>query len=260
MSALSLAFQEFGEADKPPLIILHGFFASSRNWRVIAETLAEDYHVLVPDLRNHGASPHHPQLDYPTMVADLLAFITAHTTSPPHVLGHSMGGKVAMWLALNYPEHLDKLLVIDIAPCAYEHSFDQLITSLQALPLQQLTQRKQAEHWLSEHIPELSYRQFLLQNLLLTEQTYVWRIDLTVFKNMAHHIVAFPNTDQVLSFTRPTLFLCGENSNYCQLNQCLKLFPKAQQINIKNAGHWLHVQQPAAFLQEVNAFLRHPLN
>jgi len=260
MTALNLAFQEFGHANKPPLIILHGFFASSRNWRVIAEKLADSYHVFVPDLRNHGASPHHPLLDYPSMATDLLAFMATHTTTPPHLLGHSMGGKVAMWCALNYPNQLNKLLIIDIAPRSYEHSFDPLITALQALPLTQLTQRKQAEHWLSDYIPDLSYRQFLLQNLLLTDAGYKWRIDLTVFKKMAHHIVAFPKTEQIIPFTRPTTFICGQDSDYCHLKHCQQLFPNAQQINIENAGHWLHAQQPEAFLQQVREVLRQPLN
>jgi pimeloyl-ACP methyl ester carboxylesterase len=135
METVELAFEELGSPGNAPLIILHGFFASSRNWRQVAEKLAASFHVYVLDMRNHGASPHHPVMDYPAMAADLLQFMDVQGLTTASLLGHSMGGKVAMWFALNYPEHMEKLIVADIAPVSYQHSFDNTIRILKALPL-----------------------------------------------------------------------------------------------------------------------------
>ena len=193
MEAVELAFDELGSPDDTPIIILHGFFASSRNWRQVAEKLAARFHVYAPDMRNHGASPHHPIMDYPSMAADLLLFMDAQGLTTASLLGHSMGGKVAMWFALNHPDRMDKLIVADIAPISYTHCFNNLIQALKALPLHEISNRKQAELLLASHIPELGYRQFLLQNLVLKDGAYCWRIDLDIFLLMAPNISAFPN-------------------------------------------------------------------
>jgi pimeloyl-ACP methyl ester carboxylesterase len=167
MKTVLLAFEKFGAVQNPPLIILHGFFASSRNWRQIAEKLATDFCVYVLDARNHGNSPHCEIMDYEMMASDVAHFITQNALQNVTLLGHSMGGKTAMWLALNYPDLLENLIVVDIAPIAYKHSFDPIINSLKNLPLAELSNRKQADLLLAEIIPELNYRQFLLQNLIL---------------------------------------------------------------------------------------------
>ncbi|TAK60218.1 alpha/beta fold hydrolase, partial [Methylobacter sp.] len=150
METVQLAFEEFGDSNNSPLIILHGFFASSRNWRQIALRLSVRFHVYVPDMRNHGASPHHPLMDYPAMTADLLQFMDDHGLKTASLLGHSMGGKVAMWLALSAPDRVNKLVVADIAPVSYKHNFDKTIQSLKALPLAEISNRKQAETLLAE--------------------------------------------------------------------------------------------------------------
>ncbi|MDD5463069.1 MAG: alpha/beta fold hydrolase [Methylococcales bacterium] len=256
METVDLAFEELGNPDDAPLIILHGFFASSRNWRQIAEKLAANFHIYVPDMRNHGMSPHHPLMDYPAMTADLLQFINARGLTTANLLGHSMGGKVAMWFALNYPEHMDKLVVVDIAPVSYKHSFDNLIQALKALPLHEISNRKQAELLLASAIPELSYRQFLLQNLVLKDGMYCWRINLNIFLLMAPNIAAFPVAAQRAPFTRETLFLAGEDSGYVKADNMKALFPAATLSVIANAGHWLHVQQPDVFIEQVEQFLK----
>jgi len=130
MNTLTLAYDEYGDHDKPALIILHGFFASSRNWRSIARKLQQDFHIFVPDQRNHGASPHAQPMDYPSMAEDMVHFLQQHNLKKAHFLGHSMGGKVAMLLALNKPEVIDKLIVADISPSNYQHSFDHTIQAL----------------------------------------------------------------------------------------------------------------------------------
>jgi pimeloyl-ACP methyl ester carboxylesterase len=256
METVDLAFEELGSPDDAPLIILHGFFASSRNWRQVAEKLAAKFHVYVPDMRNHGASPHHPVMDYPSMAADLLQLMDAQGLTTASLLGHSMGGKVAMWFALNHPEHMDKLIVVDIAPVSYKHSFDNLIETLKALPLHEISNRKQAEQLLASAIPELAYRQFLLQNLILKDGMYCWRIDLDIFYRMAPNIAAFPDVGHIPPFTGKTLFLAGEESSYVKADDLKTLFPDATLSVIANAGHWLHVQQPGAFIEQVEQFLQ----
>ncbi|MFZ2407751.1 MAG: alpha/beta fold hydrolase, partial [Methylobacter sp.] len=214
METVELFFEEFGDPANRPLIILHGFFASSRNWRQIAQRLAGRFHVYVPDMRNHGTSPHHPLMDYPSMTADLLRFIDERGLETVGLLGHSMGGKVAMWFALTSPERVDKLIVADIAPISYKHSFDNTVLALKELPLAELSNRKQAEALLAPRIPELSYRQFLLQNLILKDGKYCWRLDLDIFHRMAPHIAAFPNADHLAPFTGKALFIAGGDSDF----------------------------------------------
>ncbi len=256
MQAVNLAFEQFGEVTNSPLIILHGFFASSRNWRQIAEKLAASFGVYVLDARNHGASPHAEIMSYETMAADVVQFIIKHKLKNVTLMGHSMGGKTAMWLALNDSELVENLIVVDIAPIDYKHSFQPLIQALQNLPLAELANRKQAELWLAEWIPELSYRQFLLQNLVLKRDGYQWRIDLAIFQRNAPHILRFPTAENGRQFVGRTLFLAGENSHYLRKNSIETLFPFAQIQVIPNTDHWIHVQQPEAFLNALTDFLK----
>lgn len=254
METVELAFEEFGDPDNRPLIILHGFFASSRNWRQIAQKLSARFHVYVPDMRNHGASPHHPVMDYPSMAEDLLRFIDQRGLETVGLLGHSMGGKVSMWFALAAPDRVEKLIVADIAPVSYKHSFDNTVLALKALPLAEISNRKQAEALLESRIPELSYRQFLLQNLLLKDGKYCWRVDLDIFHRMAPNIAAFPNAEHLPAFTGKTLFIAGGDSDFVKPGDINWLFPEAALTTIADAGHWLHVQQPDVFTALVESF------
>jgi esterase len=255
MDRVELAFEEFGDPDNNPLIILHGFFASSRNWRQIAQRLADRFHVYVPDMRNHGVSPQHPVMDYPAMAADLLRFIDDRGLKTASLLGHSMGGKVAMWFALTSPDRVGKLIVADIAPVSYQHSFDNTVEALKALPLAEISNRKQAEMLLESRIPELSYRQFLLQNLILKDGKYCWRLDLDIFQRTAHHIAAFPGADHLTPYIGKTLFLAGADSDFVKPKDIDLLFLMGTLSTIANAGHWLHVQQPDDFTALVEDFL-----
>jgi len=254
METVKLAFEELGDPSGRPLIILHGFFASSRNWRQIAQRLAGRFHVYLPDMRNHGVSPHHPAMDYPSMAADLLRFMDDQGLATVNLLGHSMGGKIAMWLALTSPGRVDKLVVADIAPVSYSHSFDNTVSALKELPLAELTNRKQAETLLAARISELSYRQFLLQNLVLKDGKYCWRIDLDIFQRMGPNIAAFPDAGHLPPFTGKTLFIAGADSDFVKPETIKLLFPKAALTTIADAGHWLHVQQPDAFTALVENF------
>jgi len=254
-NSLSLSYEEYGDSQAPTLIILHGFFASARNWRQVAKKLSEQYHVYIIDLRNHGLSPHAAIMDYPAMANDIQQFIVEHAIKDVNILGHSMGGKVAMYLALKSPDIINKLLIADISPTNYKHSFDVIISALKSVPLAEINNRKQADDFLSAAIPELSFRQFLLQNLVLVDGHYQWRIDLDIFAASADNIIAFPPVDSLMSYTASVLFLAGANSNYIKEADVYSLFPNAKIECIQQAGHWLHAEQPDAFCQAVNQFL-----
>lgn len=256
METVDLAYEELGIDNLVPLIILHGFFASSRNWRKIAENLSASYHVYVLDLRNHGGSPHHVVMDYPAMTADVLRFMDTQGLQTAHVMGHSMGGKIAMWLALAHPNRINRLVVADIAPKGYKHSFDNTVQALINLPLETIQNRKQAEIMLASDIPELDYRQFLLQNLVLKDERYDWRINLDIFKQMAPNIVSFPETKSLPPYLGEALFIAGGESEYLKCEDTLHLFPIGLFRTILGAGHWLHAQQPKVFTELVENFLQ----
>ncbi len=261
MQTVELAFEAFGEQHNgSPLLILHGFFASSRNWRSIARQLAGHRRVFVLDMRNHGDSPHDEQMDYPVMAADLLEFMERHRIFTADLLGHSMGGKIAMWFALNHPERVNKLIVADISPVSYVYNFDKTINALKDLPLHGISNRKQAEEWLAFAIPDINYRQFLLQNLLLQDGFYRWRINPEFFRKNAHYIVAFPETDKVKPYPKPVLFLGGEKSEYIHSHAIYRLFPKALITEIAGSGHWVHVDAPQLFCQGVSDWLEDAQN
>ncbi|MGR8931962.1 MAG: alpha/beta fold hydrolase [Gammaproteobacteria bacterium] len=254
MKALELAYETYGNSSDCPVIILHGFLASSRNWRTVAKRLGESHHVYVLDMRNHGASPHHQRMDYPIMAHDLIEFLNTRGLQTAHLLGHSMGGKVAMCAALSYPERVESLVIADIAPVNYQHSFDPMIQALRRLPLKDLSSRKEAELFLAEAIPDLGFRQFLLQNLLLKEGEYYWRVNLDIIQKTAHHIVGFPD-ELVQPFADKALFVVGQHSDYVRSESVLKLFPNADIVEIKGAGHWLYVQAPDEFCKVVEDWL-----
>jgi len=255
LNSLSLSYEEYGDSQAPALIILHGFFASARNWRQVAKKLSEQYHVYIVDLRNHGQSPHDATMDYPAMANDIKQFIMEYSIKGPNILGHSMGGKVAMYLALNAPDMVNKLIVADISPTNYKHSFDVIIRALKSVPLAAINNRKQADDFLSAAIPELSFRQFLLQNLVLVDGHYQWRIDLDIFAVNADNIIAFPEVEPLMPYTAPVLFLGGANSSYIKDADVYSLFSNAKIEYIQQAGHWLHAEQPDAFCEVANQFL-----
>ncbi|MCK5889674.1 MAG: alpha/beta fold hydrolase [Methylococcales bacterium] len=255
MSTVQLNFEEYGDGLKTPLIIIHGFFASSRNWRQIAKKLADSYHVYNLDMRNHGGSPHHPVMDYPSMVEDVKCFMDEHNIDSAAILGHSMGGKVAMWFALNYPEKVNGLMVADISPVDYQHSFNQTIQALKEIPLDQIKNRNQADNFLETAVPEQSYRLFLLQNLQLVDGEYSWRVDLDIFYRTADNIVGFPSLDALSPFKGKALFVMGGNSHYTNKEAIEQYFPLAEISVLEGANHWLHVDNPEGFLLSVTAFM-----
>lgn len=240
----------------PALLIVHGLFGSARNWGVIARHLAINRDVVSVDMRNHGQSPRESSQSYPDMAQDLAEVILAHG-APMDVLGHSMGGKAAMQLALTRPELLRKLVVADIAPVAYGHDQSRHIQAMRALDLGNLTQRSEADRRLSAQIEDPALRAFFLQSLDLKTQPPEWRLNLDVLEAEMSKIVGWPDTTGV--FDQPTLFLTGGRSHYVRAEHrdtIKALFPKARFAKLPEAGHWLHAEAPRAFEQTVEVFLQ----
>ncbi|MEX2591840.1 MAG: alpha/beta fold hydrolase [Anditalea sp.] len=252
---MQLNFKKTGQGK--PIIILHGLFGSADNWLSIATGLEKDFTTFLIDQRNHGDSGHHEEWDYKAMAEDLAEFMEEQGLEKTHLMGHSMGGKTAMTFALAYPEKVDRMIIVDIAPRFYPVHHQTILEGLNAIDMDQLKSRKEADDILSEYVKEKGIRQFLLKSLGRNgEGKYVWKINLPVItekiKNVSEAI------DQDSSFDHPTLFMGGANSDYIQdkdKEDIESYFPKSQIIKIKNAGHWIHAEQPDAVVKTVKAFL-----
>ncbi|MGB8815161.1 MAG: alpha/beta fold hydrolase [Paracoccaceae bacterium] len=240
---------------KPPLLIAHGLFGSARNWGVIARRLADTRDVIAVDMRNHGTSPRFPSQSYPEMAADLAAVIAANG-GRADVLGHSMGGKAAMVLALTHPDMVRRLVVADIAPVAYGHDNTHHIDALRTLDLTDLTTRSEADRRLAGLIPEAPLRAFFLQSLDLKTQPPEWRLNLDVLQAEMPKIVGWPGPQG--QFAAPALFLTGSDSHYVKpehRDMIRALFPVARFAKISGAGHWLHADKPREFEDTIRVFL-----
>ena len=234
-----------GDPSNPKLLIAHGLFGSGRNWGVIAKRLSDQYFVVAPDMRNHGASPWYNTHSYFDMADDLAELLDG----PTFVVGHSMGGKAAMVMAMKYPHLINKLVVADIAPVTYTHSQSQHIAAMRAVDLSGVERRSQAGETLD---PEV--RDFLLQSLDVKGKK--WTLNLDVLEAEMPKIIGFPDIEG--SFDRPTLFLSGADSNYVtrDYRPVIKdLFPAARFAKLPGAGHWLHAQKPREFEAALRAFL-----
>ncbi len=237
------------------LMIVHGLFGSARNWRIVAQNLSQGRAVTTVDLRNHGQSPWHADHSYPAMAADLAEVITAQG-APMDVLGHSMGGKAAMMLALQHPDLVRRLIVADIAPVAYTHDNTGHVTAMQALSLDNLSTRAEADRRLAAHVPDPGLRAFFLQSLDLKSTPPHWRLNLDVLGDQMPLIVGWPEVTG--TFDHPTLFLTGGKSHYVTPDHrptIRALFPKSRFAKLPEAGHWLHADNPRAFEETVAVFL-----
>ena len=252
---MPLHFKQLGHGE--PLVLLHGLFGSGDNWFGVAPKLAEKFHVLIPDLRNHGHSPHHAEMDYPLMATDVDKFFAAQKIESAHVIGHSMGGKVAMQFALDFPARVKKLVVVDMAPRAYARVHDKIFAALLAVDLPAFQTRQQIEEVLASEIPSLNLRRFLLKNLGRNEHgKFVWKMNL---RGVAEN---YSRLGEVLSaknqFDKPALFIRGGKSDYINAadeTEIRRRFPAAQVATIAAANHWVHADAPEEFLKLVLDFL-----
>lgn len=244
------AIKHGSSTGRVPLLIAHGLFGSARNWGGVAKRLSATRRVTAVDMRNHGASDWSESHSYPDMAADLADIINERTD----ILGHSMGGKAAMALALNRPDRLRKMVVADIAPVTYAHTQQPMIDAMRAVELDRVESRRDADAQLAERIDDAGVRAFLLQSLNVKERR--WRLNLDALEQEMSRIIGFPELDGV--FEGPTLFLTGADSAYvtgAHRSRIRALFPQARFVRIPGAGHWLHADRPRAFEAAVTAFL-----
>jgi esterase len=255
--AVDLAFTEQGEG--APLVILHGLFGWKRNWAGLTTQFAKTHRVLAIDARNHGESPNVPEMDYDEMAGDLIHFIETHVARPVRVMGHSMGGKAAMVAALSRPDLFERLIVCDIAPVSYQHTYHDHLEAMQAVDLINITRRQDADAALADSIPQADVRGLLLQNLERAEgEGFKWRINLDAIAAGHDHLIAFPGIPEGQKFESPTLFIRGGTSDYVadpHEPKIQQLFPAAQIETVEGAGHWLHAEKPEAFFEKAQAFL-----
>lgn len=247
------------ETTAPPLLIAPGLFGSARNWGVIAKRLSQDRRVLSLDMRNHGDSFWSDDHSYAALAADLAGVIEANG-GRADVMGHSMGGKAAMVLALTRPELVRKLVVADMAPVRYGHAATHggLIAAMQALKIDDLTARSEADRRLAETVADPGTRAFLLQSLELRDGPVRWKFNLAALKANLDGILGWPEDLPLAPFTGPALFVHGANSSYvteAMQPRIRALFPAAEFTAIEGAGHWLHAERPREFEVVVAEFL-----
>ncbi|OIQ91924.1 esterase YbfF [mine drainage metagenome] len=255
---MQLHHQTLGQGQ--PLILLHGLFGSADNWGSVAKHFSKNYQVISVDLRNHGRSPHNESQSYTDMADDLLELCDALSLDRIYLLGHSLGGKVAMQFATRFPNRMEKLIVVDIAMRAYADAHTHLIDAMMAVELKTLRSRTEVDKALSSAIPEVMVRQFLLMNLIKSginqsENGLTWRINLAALKTN------YPLLQQAVCENaqneKPCLFIRGEQSDYVQdadIEQIKTLFTNAEFTSLPT-GHWVHAEQPQAFIEVVENFL-----
>jgi pimeloyl-ACP methyl ester carboxylesterase len=268
---MKLFYRKYGDAG-PPLIIVHGLYGSSDNWVNIARELSDHYEVYVVDQRNHGESPHDERHDYPSMAADLCGFMDEHGIEKAVLMGHSMGGKTVMLFAVQCPDRVESLIVVDIAPVAYHDlavdsqaapNHAKILDALMAVDLEGVESREEVSRALAKDIGSERIRMFLLKNLTRDRgMGFRWKINLPVLRSSLDAIMEGLPVDEVIRQGGlsgfPVLFIRGERSDYIRAadhDMIRKLFPTAGIVSIPNSGHWVHSEQPDLLVKNVKYFL-----
>ncbi|MRH78367.1 alpha/beta fold hydrolase [Spiribacter sp. C176] len=243
-----------------PAILLHGLYGSGNNWRSIARRFEKDYTLYTPDLRCHGRAPHHPDMRYTTLAADIIDLLDKENIDQAKLVGHSMGGKVAMATALLEPTRVSGLMVVDIAPVTYDHSREHgsLINAMQALDLTAVNSREDADQALSKSIPNTPVRQFLLTNLVRQDNQWAWRLPLDILADQLPELQDWPASLSGRQWDGPAHFVYGGQSDYVLPSShatIRQFFPAATLHCIDGVGHWVHAEKPDAFATELHSFL-----
>jgi pimeloyl-ACP methyl ester carboxylesterase len=252
---MQLHYQTLGLGQ--PLILLHGLFGSADNWGTIAKHFSQYYQVISVDLRNHGRSPHTDSQNYTDMAGDLIELCDSLNLDTIHLLGHSLGGKVAIQFATQYPERINRLIVVDIAMRTYPDAQTYLIDAMMAVDLSTVRSRSEVDQILSSSIDNAKVRQFLLMNLVKTEDYLQWRINLPALK--ANYPAIRQAVCESAQYDKPCLFIRGERSDYVRdddVEQIKAHFTQAQFASLPT-GHWVHAEQPQAFIEVVAQFLNY---
>ena len=240
-----------------PLIILHGLFGSKANWSFVSRQLARRSTVFALDLRNHGNSPHGQAFDYSVLVEDLRCFMVLQQLKKATILGHSLGGKIAMAFGDSFPEMVEKLIVVDIAPKPYPAVHKHMIKAMISLDLNRVRSLNDAVEALGPSIPSLSIRKFLVKNLVRGgDGMYQWKINLTAIDQYYNDLSQGPQIDK--TFNKPTLFIRGEDSNYIVPEDTALIREKNSNFKIvciEGAGHWLHIDAPGKTVKVISDFL-----
>lgn len=238
------------------VILLHGLFGALDNLGALARHLSQSYQVISVDLANHGKSKHYQQISYASMAGDVIALLDALALDSVTLMGHSMGGKVAMEMALRQPRRVSCLIVADIAPVAYDNRHSQVFDALNSVELSTLQNRKQAQQTIEQAGIDPGTSQFLLKNLVKSESGYSWRCNVAGLEQAYPQIIAGLPTDG--QYHGATLFIKGERSDYIlpqHRSAIIEYFPAAKAKIIQGAGHWLHAEKPAAFNKIVMSFI-----
>lgn len=242
-----------------PLVVLHGLLGSLDNWHTFASKQQSERSIIAIDMRNHGSSPHVDGMNYRLMVQDVLEVADHLQLAHFDLMGHSMGGKAAMWLALDYPERLKKLIIVDIAPVNYPPRHQAILQAMLSMPLASFKNRKEADAWLAPTIQQPFERAFLLKNLKWDENgKFTWQCNLPEIARHYLSITAFNETEQ--RYIGSTLFIGGGQSDYLRPERwqvAQHYFPAARLEMIEDAGHLPHVQTPDIFTEHVNSMLNH---
>jgi pimeloyl-ACP methyl ester carboxylesterase len=254
-TATNLFHKEYG--DGHPLIILHGLLGASGNWHTLSRNVFSDhFRVLAVDQRNHGRSFHADRHDYSVMAEDLWHFLGELRIDSTYLMGHSMGGKTAMYAALAFPKRIDKLIVVDMAPKPYPPHHASIIEALHNLDPSTYDDRSAIDRALAESVPSDRMRQFLLKNLDYDGEQYTWKMNLDAIA--AHYDKINQGVDTDRTYDKPTLFIRGETSDYIADDDEPAIranFPQAEIVTINGAGHWVHADAPEAFAETVMDFL-----
>jgi pimeloyl-ACP methyl ester carboxylesterase len=240
------------------LVLLHGLFGSAANWMGIARQLAPDWRVVVADLRNHGRSFHDPDVSYPALADDVQALLDALGLERAVLVGHSMGAKTAMWLALTAPERVERLVAVDSAPVGHASGVAGILRGLAAVDLSALSDRAAADAALADAVPHARVRDYLLQNLVRQDGRWHWRMNVPALLAGIDAITGWPEPPPDARYLGPTLFLHGGESGYVQPAHepaIRALFPYARFRSVPGAGHWVYADRPAEFLAALRAFL-----
>ena len=252
---MKLNFRTLGAGD--PLIIMHGVFGSSDNWQTLGKVFAEKFKVYLVDLRNHGNSPHSDEFDYDVMVKDVVELMDDEGLTKAHILGHSMGGKVAMHLATQHEDRVDKLIVVDIAPKYYPPHHQQIFEGFHSVDLEKLENRKDADEQMSKVISNFGVRQFILKNLdRKKDGSFGWKLNVDVIERAIEKVGE--GIEGEVSFEGTTLFIAGSKSDYITEEDhdlIREHFPKAIIATVKDAGHWVHAEKPKELGEMVMEFL-----
>jgi pimeloyl-ACP methyl ester carboxylesterase len=245
-------------ASAEPLLVLHGLFGAALNWRYICRSLAVNREIYALDLRNHGRSPHSDSMSFADMAADIQEFMHTHRLPPCAILGHSLGGKVAMQAALTRPEQFIRLIVADIAPKHYPPRHDDIFAAVDAIDNSIITSRQQADELVKKILPDQATRLFLLTNLRRDDDgKFGWRIDMEAIRGN-YETISGPPVAPGARYDKPALFVKGGRSPYMKdedLEQIRRLFPRAELQTIEDSGHWVHIEQPEKFLEIIKQFL-----